>query len=182
MTCNKIKIKNLLWFDLNKYTVVRHCTAEIFHSRFFFFFWQGLEPVAFSLMDRCTSVSLVSEGAEAVLISRKFFMQHLTEEKIKQLRTTVGLQNCHLRLACSVGFSPFSAGTDIRRQNLTSNDVRLWRLKSIPALGKNYKFILSVDPEHKYSNKELTEAFRMTSNWKTILSPWFLKYFRVVRI
>ena len=29
---------------------------------------------------------------------------------------------------------PFSAGTDFRRHNLTSVDVRLWRLKSIPAL------------------------------------------------
>ena len=30
--------------------------------------------------------------------------------------------------------NPFSAGTDFRRQNLTSIDVRFWRLKSIPAL------------------------------------------------
>ena len=29
---------------------------------------------------------------------------------------------------------PFSAGTDFRRQNLTSVAVRFWRLKSIPAL------------------------------------------------
>ena len=28
----------------------------------------------------------------------------------------------------------FSAGVDFRRQNLTSADVRFWRLKSIPAL------------------------------------------------
>ena len=31
-------------------------------------------------------------------------------------------------------FNPFSAGSDFRRQNLTSIDVRLWRLKSIPIL------------------------------------------------
>ena len=31
----------------------------------------------------------------------------------------------------------FSAGTDFRRQNLTSIDVRFWRLKSIPALEEN---------------------------------------------
>ena len=29
---------------------------------------------------------------------------------------------------------PFSAGTVFRRQNLTSVDVRFWRLKTIPAL------------------------------------------------
>ena len=31
-------------------------------------------------------------------------------------------------------FNTFSAGTDFRRENLTSIDVRFWRLKSIPAL------------------------------------------------
>ena len=30
--------------------------------------------------------------------------------------------------------NPFSAGIDFRRQNLTSIEVRFWRLKSIPAL------------------------------------------------
>ena len=31
-------------------------------------------------------------------------------------------------------FSPYSAGIDFSRQNLTSVDVRFWRLKSISAL------------------------------------------------
>ena len=30
--------------------------------------------------------------------------------------------------------NPYSAGIDFSRQNLTSVDVRFWRLKSIPAL------------------------------------------------
>ena len=30
--------------------------------------------------------------------------------------------------------NPYSAGIDFRRQNLTSVDVRFWRLKSTPAL------------------------------------------------
>ena len=30
--------------------------------------------------------------------------------------------------------NPYSAGIDLSRQNLTSVDLRLWRLKSIPAL------------------------------------------------
>lgn len=50
---------------------------------------QGFEPVAFSLMEKCTSVSLVSDGAEAVLISKKFFVQHLSDDMSKKLRTTV---------------------------------------------------------------------------------------------
>ena len=31
-------------------------------------------------------------------------------------------------------FNPHSAGIDFSRQNLTSVDVRFWRLKSIPTL------------------------------------------------
>ena len=31
-------------------------------------------------------------------------------------------------------FNPYSAGIDFSRQNVTSVDVRFWRLKSIPAL------------------------------------------------
>ena len=33
-----------------------------------------------------------------------------------------------------VMFNPHSAGIEFSRQNLTSTDVRFWRLKSIPAL------------------------------------------------
>ena len=53
-----------------------------------------------------------------------------------------------------------SAGIDFRRQNLTSTDVRFWRLKSIPALIYDY--------------------FKW---YKNIWSPWFIqKYFSVVRV
>ena len=34
----------------------------------------------------------------------------------------------------ALGVNPYSAGIDFSRQNLTSADVRFWRLKSIPAL------------------------------------------------
>ena len=36
--------------------------------------------------------------------------------------------------------NPFSAGINFRRQNLTSVDVRFWRLKSIPA-PKEYTYL-----------------------------------------
>ncbi|KAK2146642.1 hypothetical protein LSH36_592g00048 [Paralvinella palmiformis] len=49
----------------------------------------GLEHVAFSLMDKCTSVSLVSDGSEAILISKKFFLQHLSDDVRKRLRTSI---------------------------------------------------------------------------------------------
>ena len=34
----------------------------------------------------------------------------------------------------SWGLNPYSTGIDFSRQNLTSVDVRFWRLKSLPAL------------------------------------------------
>ena len=36
----------------------------------------------------------------------------------------------------SYRYNPVSAGIDFGRQNLTSVDVKYWRLKSIPALKK----------------------------------------------
>ena len=41
--------------------------------------------------------------------------------------------------------NPYSAGIDVSRQNLTSVDVRFWRLMSIPALRVKL-FIMAVDP------------------------------------
>ena len=49
--------------------------------------------------------------------------------------------NTHVVALRSV-YNSFSAGIDFRRQNLTSTDVRFWRLKSIPALkGLSYRTI-----------------------------------------
>ena len=47
---------------------------------------------------------------------------------------------------------PFSAGVDFKRQNLTSKDVRFWRLMSNPSL-KDKRFIKAEDPEHMYSHE-----------------------------
>ena len=46
-------------------------------------------------------------------------------------------------------FNPYSAGIDVRRQNLTSVDVRFWRLKSILARVKNI-----------YSRRPITQLFK----------------------
>ena len=53
--------------------------------------------------------------------------------------------------------NPYSAGIDFGRQNLTSVDVRFWRLKSIPA------------PQNigiQMNQKELTKTFIKISNRK----------------
>ena len=42
----------------------------------------------------------------------------------------------HIAVAAYLLIIPFSTGTDFRRQNLTSVDVKLWRLKSITALAE----------------------------------------------
>ena len=66
------------------YAKICHCMRDFFLS-----FPQGFEQIAFSLMEKCISVSLISDGAEAVLINKKFFLQHLTDDMSKKLRTTV---------------------------------------------------------------------------------------------
>ncbi|XP_050416967.1 cyclic nucleotide-binding domain-containing protein 2 isoform X2 [Patella vulgata] len=49
----------------------------------------GLESVLFGMMRKTTSTSLVSEGTECILINRKFFLQHLSEDVAKIIRTKI---------------------------------------------------------------------------------------------
>ncbi|OWF46625.1 Cyclic nucleotide-binding domain-containing protein 2 [Mizuhopecten yessoensis] len=49
----------------------------------------GLEQVAFGMIGKTTSTILVSEGAECILINRKFFKQYLTDEEAKRIRHTL---------------------------------------------------------------------------------------------
>ena len=44
-------------------------------------------------------------------------------------------------------FCFYGAGIDFRRHNLTSTDVRLWRLKSIPALEGLIRLITGIENE-----------------------------------
>ena len=59
---------------------------------------------------------------------------------------------------------PYSAGADLSRQNLTSVDVRFWRLKSWLKI-----FIMAVDQDHigiQMNRIELTDTFMMILKWK----------------
>ena len=47
---------------------------------------------------------------------------------------------CCLWLAFRQAFNPFSAGTVSIRQNLTSADVKFWRIKTVP-MPKELKYI-----------------------------------------
>lgn len=49
----------------------------------------GVEQVAFGRIGKTTSTILVSEGAECILINRKFFQQYLTDEVAKRIRRTL---------------------------------------------------------------------------------------------
>ena len=62
---------------------------------------------------------------------------------------------------------PFSAGTVFIRQNLTSVDVRFWRIKSIRAL-KELKYLQWSHLHNigiQINRKELTKTFKMIYNW-----------------
>ena len=45
--------------------------------------------MAFGQIGKTTSTILVSEGAECILINRKFYQQYLTDEEAKRIRRTV---------------------------------------------------------------------------------------------
>ncbi|XP_052279877.1 cyclic nucleotide-binding domain-containing protein 2-like isoform X2 [Dreissena polymorpha] len=49
----------------------------------------GLEQTVFGLIGQTTSCSLVSDGAECILINKKFFMKHLSDTLAKHLRRTI---------------------------------------------------------------------------------------------
>lgn len=57
---------------------------------------KGVEQVAFGRIGKTTSTILVSEGAECILINRKFFQQYLTDEVAKRIRRTVSYQFVHI--------------------------------------------------------------------------------------
>lgn len=49
----------------------------------------GLEQTTFSVIEPTTGCSLVSDGAECILINKKFFLHHLTDEVAKKIRKTI---------------------------------------------------------------------------------------------
>ncbi|XP_022079599.1 cyclic nucleotide-binding domain-containing protein 2-like isoform X2 [Acanthaster planci] len=49
----------------------------------------GLHPLVFGERECAPSVTLVSDGAECVLVSKRFFLQHLSEDHKKSLRRTL---------------------------------------------------------------------------------------------
>ena len=49
---------------------------------------------------------------------------------------------------------PYSAGIDFSRQNMTSTDVRFWRLFKVDPRTVRVKiFLMVIDPYHRYSNE-----------------------------
>ena len=69
-------------------------------------------------------------------------------------------------------FNSFSAGTDFRRQNLTSKDVRFWRLKTVPALKgllclAGLSIICQWDYNAKSRPRTDLKSDRLKSDWYT---------------
>ena len=76
------------------------------------------------------------------------------------------------------GVNLFSARIEFRRQNLTSVDVRFWRLKSIPrcksrSISNGRRPITGI----QMNQKELTKTVMMISSWKNtpLASKVFIK-------
>ena len=69
------------------------------------------------MVDKKTSYSLVSDGAEAILLSKKFFLQHLSENLQKKLRTTVSL-------ICTVTGNIYECDSPIRPMKIEANQAK----------------------------------------------------------
>jgi hypothetical protein len=52
----------------------------------------GLVHLVFGGIEGSTSVTLISEGAECILINKAFFLKHLNDEVRKKLRESVSLR------------------------------------------------------------------------------------------
>ena len=63
---------------------------------------------------------------------------------------------------------PYCAVTDFRRQNLTSIDVRIWRIKSIPAL------VVDIGIQIKRNELTLWDIYVDFKLRRTLRSPWFI--------
>ena len=82
------------------------------------YIWSQTVP---GILSSICSLSLLFDWSGNVLIKKPFFYN---------LRCTL------VRVMTQVGpqFNPFSAGTVFIRQNMTSVDVRFWRVKTVPTL------------------------------------------------
>ena len=72
----------------------------------------------------------------------KYFCMNHEDQRVFSIEIIINVLVSSLWLICICSwpmairniFASYIAGIDFRRQNLTSTDVRFWRLKSIPAL------------------------------------------------
>ena len=63
-----------------------------------------------------------------------FLCSDKSQDRMRWLSGGLILNHCLQGSPHTNMINPYSAGIDFRRQILTSTDVRIWRLKSIPAL------------------------------------------------
>ena len=64
-----------------------------YSTTFLFIHVKGLEQVAFT--DQGMGISLVSEGTETILVSKAFFLSHLSGAVLKNIRSTVRTTSCN---------------------------------------------------------------------------------------
>ena len=89
----------------------------------------------------CEDRNLIATWPEGTQSWSAVKFNELDHSRDSSLSTLLVIFNCILTIFMDIHivtsiacFSPYSARIDVIRQNLTSVDVRIWRLKSIPAL------------------------------------------------
>ena len=102
---------------------------------------QGIPHVSVDTKERIGRAA-TGVDIQAVRSGRQWSDQQRRVDKNDQGRGTWN-SNSYITMFTNIpNLNPYSAGVDFSRQNLTSADVRFWRLKSIPAL---QIFLMAVD-------------------------------------
>lgn len=76
----------------------------------------GLVHVVFGSIEESTSVTLVSEGAECILINKAFFVKNISDDLRKKLRETV---------------RPYPSDFDLQSKLQVNNDWNAYRNQTI---------------------------------------------------
>ena len=121
---------------------------------------KGLEQVVFGCIGQTTSTTLVSEGAECILINRKYFQQYLTDDATKIIRNTV--RTCIEKYECS--FCPSRKKRDIFLCKCRSLQCRfpknMWNLCM--------KILNSVVFINTYSYQYVNESLCSAGQWAMV--------------
>ena len=116
-------------------------------------------------MGKCPKVSMVSEGSEAILINKKFFMAHLSDDVQKRIRVSVRVTShvscIHITICISILMSGYLSVYDSTGPRRVIHNELSYLNKLHIFLHKLTYFQLQPYP----SDESLQQRFQDQVNW-----------------